>query len=100
MLSELRADSVPIRGRAACRWSSFGAWGRGEAPCRARLRREIQPIRNDRLLPLRRQQCRKAPLTCGFGARGRIQTDDLPITSRTETLRLDPSRTILAAQVR
>jgi hypothetical protein len=34
------------------------------------------------------------------GARGRIRTDDLPITSRTETFQLDPSRTIRAAQVR
>ena len=34
------------------------------------------------------------------GARGRIRTDDLPITSRTETLQLDPPSTILAAQER
>jgi hypothetical protein len=35
-------------------------------------------------------------LVCG--ARGRIRTADLPITSRTETFQLDPPRTILAAQ--
>jgi hypothetical protein len=39
-------------------------------------------------------------LTCGFRARGRIRTDDLPITSRTLTLQPDPLRTILAAQER
>jgi hypothetical protein len=37
-------------------------------------------------------------LVCG--ARGRIRTDDLPITSRTEAFQLDPPRTILAAQAR
>ncbi len=40
------------------------------------------------------------PLTCGNRARGRIRTDDLPITSGTEAFQLDPSRTIVAAQVR
>jgi hypothetical protein len=29
------------------------------------------------------------PLTCGFGARGRIRADDLPITSRTRWLQTD-----------
>jgi hypothetical protein len=36
--------------------------------------------RNDRLSPPRSQQHQKWPLTCGNGARGRIRTDDLPIT--------------------
>jgi len=49
---------------------------------------------------LPRQQRRTFPLTCGNGARGRIRTDDLPITSRTETFQLDPPSTIAAAQVR
>jgi mutator family transposase len=39
-------------------------------------------------------------LSCGFGARGRIRTDDLPITSRSLTFWIDPPRPILAAQVR
>jgi hypothetical protein len=39
-------------------------------------------------------------LICGNRTRGRIRTDDLPITSRSLTLRLDPPRLILAAQVR
>jgi hypothetical protein len=38
---------------------------------------------------------RPAPST-----RGQIRTDDLPTTRRTETLQLDPPRTIVAAQIR
>jgi hypothetical protein len=55
--------------------------------------------RNDHPLPPYSQHSKKCPLTCGFGARGGIRTLDLPITSRTETLQLDPPSTILAAQV-
>jgi len=34
------------------------------------------------MLPLPGRQRARCPLPCGFGARGRIRTDDLPITSR------------------
>jgi hypothetical protein len=47
-----------------------------------------------------KQGSRFGSLTSGFGARGRIRTDDLPITSRSLTLCLDPPNAILAAQVR
>jgi hypothetical protein len=49
---------------------------------RARLRRDDPIQRNDCLLPLRRQHCQRYPLTCGFGARGRIRTDDLRYESK------------------
>jgi hypothetical protein len=39
-------------------------------------------------------------LPAGFGARGGIRTLDLPITSRSLTLRMDPPRPILTAQER
>ena len=38
-------------------------------------------------------------LTCCFGARGRIRTDDLPITSRRAFVQRVPPRPVLAAQV-
>jgi hypothetical protein len=51
------------------------------------------------MLPPRSRQCWKHPLTCGFGARGRIRTDDLPITSRMLGVGLDGSRRIEPAHV-
>ena len=64
----------------------------------ARLRRDPTQ-RNDRRLPLRSQQCQKLPLPCGFGARGRIRTCDLPITRRMLAVGLDGSRRIWPAHV-
>ena len=58
------------------------------------LRRDDPIQRNDRLFPLRRQRCQKCLLTCGNGARGRIRTDDLPITRRMLGVGLDGSRRI------
>ena len=66
---------------------------------RARLRRDDPTQRNDRLLPPRSQQCQRCPLTCGFGARGGIRTDDLPITRRMLGVDLDGSRRIEPAHV-
>jgi hypothetical protein len=51
-------------------------------------------------LTVEQQGERYNALTCGFGARGRIRTDDLPITSRSLTFQPDPLRTIPAAQER
>jgi hypothetical protein len=45
-------------------------------------------------------ECAPGPQGRLSGARGRIRTDDLPITSRTLTFQLDPPSTVLAAQVR
>ena len=50
-----------------------------------RLRHDDPTQRNDRLLPLRGQKRPRYPLTCTFGARGRIRTDDLPITMSKRT---------------
>jgi len=57
------------------------------------------PLRNDRLLPLRHEQCQRCPLTYGFGARGGISN---PRPSDYESKSLRPAgaaQAVLAAQV-
>jgi hypothetical protein len=66
---------------------------------RARRRRDAPTQRNDRLVPPRSRQRQRCPLTCGFGARGGIRTDDLPITSRMLGVDLDGFRRIEPAHV-
>jgi hypothetical protein len=72
-----------------CRMAS-GTW-LADALCRA----DHRPGRSARS----KQGNRFGPLTCGFGARGRIRIDDLPLTSRMFGVSLDGSRRIQAAHV-
>ena len=48
---------------------------------------------------LHNRQRQASPLTCGNGARGRIRTDDLPITRRNAFVQQVPARAVLAAHV-
>ena len=66
---------------------------------RARLRRDVQPKGMTACLPPCSQQRQECPLTCGFGTRGRIRTDDLPITRRMLGVDLVGSRRISPAHV-
>jgi hypothetical protein len=96
-----RATTFPpafLRSASECGPAGDAAHLRSEAgrgACGALIRTQ----RNDRQSPLHSVKCQKCTLTCGFGARGRIRTDDLPITSRKAFVQQVLSRSVLAAQV-